>query len=295
MSERPISVSQGVFEVIRDAGRPLFLAQIIEQVGALPLKSGASLRRAVQSALRRSPQIVAARSGAYVLASYLLKGAVFRHPLTGDEIADGRLTLHADARFALAPFSFDARSRWDVRPTQLALENGPVLMGTVRPLDDGTWGLPPFPALGDWYQTLRCRPGDPLLVEVLDGEARLCHLWPGRGKSRGDERIAERDRCVADEAFRVLSERSRPLPMGRLIASLVAQGLYHNPIPADPIEHVLQRDRRFALANGRVSLVIGAADEPPIAVGFPVPVRTVPARAGWLQRLFHRHSVDASP
>jgi hypothetical protein len=288
MSERPMSVSQAVFEVIRQAGRPLFLAQIIDHVGALPLKPTSSLRRSVQSALRRSPQILVARSGAYVLAPYLLKGALFRHVLSADDIAESRLAVGCDLRYGLVPSSFDVRGRWDGLPTQFSLENGPVLVTTVRRLDEATWGLPSYPALGEWFDAQRCRAGDHVLAEISDGEARLCHLWIVRGKNRGDDQVPDRNRSIATSVQTILAERSRPLALGRLMASLVSQGFYHDPIPPDPIEMLLTRDPRFALTGGRVSLRSGAAPAATPEAVLRAPMVAASPRTGWLGRLFHR-------
>jgi hypothetical protein len=288
VADRPRSVSQGVYEVLRQAERPLFLAQIIEDVGKLPLRPCASLRRSVQSALRRSPQILTARSGAYVLAHYLLKGAVFRHVLTDADISGQSITLSSDARFGMAPSSYDARARWDMAPCQVSLEEGPVLMTTIREVASGAWGLPPFPSLGEWYDARRCQPGDQLLVEITDGESRLYHLGWVRSRRRPEPRMIERSRFVANEAHDILLAHGRPISMGKLMAFLVTRGAYHSSTPPEPIDEILRRDPRFATDRDRTSLGGPSSATSSLARPESPPVAAEPSRPSWLARLLGR-------
>lgn len=280
MTVRQLPVSQAVYQVLRSAEGPLSLDQVIEGIEGLPVRATVSVHRAAVSALRRSPQVVLTRSGAYALASFALKGAAFRHILGSSDIEQRRLAPDADARYALAPWSFDVPARHDPSPCQLALADGPVLIASVQPIGDGAWGLPTFPALGDWYDSMRFRPGDNLLIEVTDGEARMYHIWPA--PAREEARIARRNRALSAAVAEVLATQSRPMPLGRLMAALVSRGVYHDSVPPGPLSRALGRMPGVFISGGRVAM--GQQSHPAPAR----PARALAPQRSWFSRLFRR-------
>jgi tetratricopeptide (TPR) repeat protein len=139
-----------------------------------------------------------------------------------------------------------------------------VLQARIEHLVAGqaVWGLPPTPALADWYRQQGATPDHALIVQVLDVDARryavaLVRRVDGStelAEVRDEASIAARNQALADAAEKVLRAARLGLPDFYLLPRLIAHNAYRHPLPPDPWEDVLRADLRFVVERGDVDL-----------------------------------------
>ena len=289
MPSKGIPYTQAVYEAVRNADGPMTFAEVAAAVMDMPVRPSPKPARAIRNALRNSLLIAQGSDERYASVLWLLKGATFRHALTGRELADGSLRLGPDVGFALFPFVYAPR-RMHARPCHLYLEQGPLFSQTLERLDGAAVGIHPCDALADWFASLQCRAGDSLLFEVTDGEEGIYHVFLQRPVPQDEERLARRNLELAKALEQALARKRAPCPLYKLMPSLVAQGAYHDPYPPHPIERVAQRASIFEIVDGKVRMIGRAASEmqylPGLSPGTQEDAR--PAKRGLLERLFAR-------
>lgn len=288
-AERRISYARAVCETLRRADGPLPFADVLAAVRDMPVRPAANPARTVRNALRNSPLVIPVDGNRYAWSLWFLKGATVRHILSQKELDEGSLRLGPDACFILFPFLYAPRHA-TARPCYLYLEHGPLFSQPVSWFDEGAAGIAPSYALGDWFRAMDCRAGDSLLFEVTDGEEGIYHVFLEPLERRDAERVAKRDGQVAQVVAQLLARRRNPFPLFRLMPALVARGLYHDPYPPMPLEHVVRGSPALALEGGKVRVVpnIPAADYlPGLSPPGREPVRRA-APSGFWQRLFGR-------
>ncbi len=288
-AERRISYARAVCEVLRRADGPLPFADVLAAVAEMPVRPVPKPTRTVRNALRNSPLVVPVDGDRYAWSLWFLKGATVRHVLSRRELDEGSLRLGPDVCYALFPFLYAPRHA-AARPCYLYLEQGPLFSQPIRWFDEGAAGIAPSYALGDWFGAMECREGDGLLFEVTDGEEGIYHVFLEPSDDRDEERTAARNAQAAQAVEQLLARRRKPFPLFRLMPALVARGLYHDPYPPMPLEHVVRNTPALALENGKVRVVPNApaADYlPGLSPPDREPVRQA-APGGFWQRLFGR-------
>jgi tetratricopeptide (TPR) repeat protein len=298
------SFAQLVAQAVFGASRSLTLAEIkarVEMVRSIDTRNPkATLRTAINS--NRLIASLGGRPARYTWWSRHLTGNSFRQPLAGSDLRTGMLALNKETWAALWPdFHGGAdRSQGDVT---LVLSGGCVLVARIEHLVDGqaVWGLPPTPALANWYREQRAKPEDELIVRVLDIEARRHAVNLCRRSDRNEEAMAARNKVLADAAELVVRAGQPPMPYFDLIPRLIAHDAYRDSLPPDPWEGVLRADLRFVMRYHDVYLsdrtVNSLEREPevwPDPCASPRPrgdrrkVRTEEARQAWGEYLFDR-------
>lgn len=299
-----MSFTQLVTQVVSSADRPLTLAEIKARVEMFrPIDTHnpqATLRTAINNI--RLIASLGGRPARYTWWPRHLTSNCLRQPLAASDLAAGTLVLDREVWAALWPDfrGVSDRSQGDI---VLVLAGGPTLPARIKHLVpmQAVWGLPPTPALADWYRQQRATPEDELIVRVLDVDARRYAVELCRRSGRDEAAIAARNQALADAAEVVVRAGKPPIPYFDLIPRLIAQDAYRDPLPPDPWESVLRADLRFVVWSGSASLAAKMVDSlerdqevlpdpwiTPRPRGNRHKARTEEARRSWGEYLFNR-------
>lgn len=303
MTEEP-SFTQLVTQVLMMADRPLTLAEIIARVEMIrPVRTHnpqTTIRGAISSTQQATT--LGGRPARYTWWPRHLANSAFRQSLANSDLDEGTLVLSREAWRVFWTDFYDSSSRSRGEMT-LALDGGPVLQTRIQHLVSmqPVWGLPPTPALADWYRQQGAVPADDLTVRVLDVEAHRYALSLARRVERDEEAVAARNRSLADIAEKILRTGRMDMPGSYLIPRLIAHGAYHDPLPPDPWEEVLRLDLRFVVGEHSIDLAEKVVDSlereikvPPDMDSLPRPrgnrhkARSDEARQAWGEYLFGR-------
>ena len=252
-----LSFVQLVTQALIGAGRPLTVAEIKARVEMVRPVRTRDPQATIRSAINNVPLAVSlgGRPAHYTWWPRHLADNAFRQPLVASDLEAGTLVLNEEVWLALWPDFFAGPSRSPGGVT-LVLADGPALQARVEHLVAGqaVWGLPPTPALADWYRQQGATPDDALIVHVLDMDARRYTVALARRVDRDETAIAARNQALADAAEKVLRAARLSLPDFWLIPRLIAHDAYRHPLPPDPWEDVLRADLRFVVERRNANL-----------------------------------------
>jgi hypothetical protein len=105
----------------------------------------------------------------------------------------------------------------------------------------GVWGTHSSPEFWDWFWTQDAKPGDHLIFQVIDGEAKRYAVRFERRTERDEAAIAARNQVVLKAALKRARRSSFPF-VWEIAAHLLVTGLYQDPIPPDPIQEIWHAD-----------------------------------------------------
>jgi tetratricopeptide (TPR) repeat protein len=251
------SFVQLVTQALMGADRPLTVAEIKARVEMIRPVRTRDPQATIRSAINNIPLAVSlgGRPAHYTWWPRHLADNAFRQPLAASDLEAGTLVLNEEAWRALWPDFFAGSSRRSGKVT-LVLADGPVLQARIKHLVAGQpiWGLPPTPALADWYGQQGAAPDDALIVQVLDVEACRYAVYLARRAERDESAVAARNQALADAAENVLRAARLSLPDFWLIPRLIGHDAYRHPLPPDPWEDVLRADLRFVVERGDANL-----------------------------------------
>ena len=124
-SERHPSYTSCVANVLSNSRKPLSVDVLLSEVGSQrPLSKGA--RSAVYRAINNLFQAVPVAPGQYGWLSHLMNGALFRHPLTSEEVRRGYIMLDELEHTVFFPQFFQSY-RPDDRQVTVELFGGPTI------------------------------------------------------------------------------------------------------------------------------------------------------------------------
>jgi hypothetical protein len=104
------------------------------------------------------------------------------------------------------------------------------------------WGTCGTPEFWEWFKSLQARPGDALIVRVLDGEARLYAVEFQTREARDETAIAARNRQIVQAALENFRRSLRGVSDWDMSSHLLAIGLYRDPVPPDPLKEIWTPD-----------------------------------------------------
>ena len=234
-----------VLQVLRRAPDPLTLDELLAEVNTISPITSRNPRNSVRNAIYNTELIQATGDGRYGYLPALIEGAAIRHLLSADELRRSRLVLSWETIFALWPAVFEAQKRRDQGPRMLALPDNREVVVELEFLGQGLWGTRGGADLWRWLKGEGAAAGDSLIFHV-GGEGGPHRLELERRAERDEERIAARNRELADAAEALVrGARTAPL-ITELAQRLLARGAYRDPCPPDPLERVLfEIDPRF--------------------------------------------------
>ena len=248
MKPEPPSYGECVRRVLRAAQAPMPFPELLDAVARIRPLNSSHPDRTIRSALAETWQIVHTGEG-YGFLPYLLKGSVFRIPLTSEAIRAGTLVLTEETFCALWPSFHEIESLRDERPARIQLQGGITFKEPVAHLKGYRWGWQKSRVLRDWLHRSGAKKGDALILTVRDGEARRYTLRVESHSDRDETRIAERNRALHETAYRLF--RANPGPPWYLAPRLIAHGVYRDPCPPDPLLPMMEQDARFEVAQAR--------------------------------------------
>ncbi len=260
MGKKPISYTECIHRVLQAAPAPVTMDELIQVVGEMRPLTAKNIRSTLHNAINQSPLCTSLGDGRYWWMPYLLKDNRFRLHLSTEDLKQGRLVITCEARLGLWPSFYGSRSRRRDPLVHVELADGPALEQPVEFLDSATWGFKPCPELAQWYKARRVRPGDDLILSVINADAspRRYRLEHQPARQRDKTRIKTRNRQLADAAYELI-RKGHAEPAYYMAPKLAARGFYHDPCPPDPLEKVLKSDGRFRDAG---LLGYARADDP---------------------------------
>lgn len=240
----PLSYAECVRRVIRAAKAPLPFHEIMSGVARLRPIASRHPEQSIRNALAQTRQIVHTGEGYWYLP-YLLKGNVFRLPLTSETLRSGTLILTPEGMCALWPSFYESGSLRDKRPPRIELEGGGIFKQPIERIQDVEWGWKNSRDLREWLRARRAKQGYALILTVKNAQARRYTLRIEEWSQRDAECIAERNHALLEEAFRVWRATPGGAAIWDLVPRLVARGLYRDACPPDPLLPMLDDDPRM--------------------------------------------------
>lgn len=255
MGAKGVPYTQAVWLAVSEAEEPMTLAGLVSAVMAMPVRYSPDPVQTIRGALWRSLLVARTEDNRFASVLWLLKGTTFRHVLSETDIVEGSLRLGTDVCYALSPFVFAPRTQQQPRSCHLYFEQGPLLSRPILRFNGEALGIPPAPSLAEWFEFMRCEPGDSLMFEVTDGEEGIYHVFFQRQAEQDAQEVSRRNQQLAEEARRVLARKRVPCPISWLMPPLIGRAVYRNPCPPLPLETVLRDVPMFELKGRRVRLL----------------------------------------
>ncbi|HEX5000677.1 MAG TPA: plasmid pRiA4b ORF-3 family protein [Terriglobia bacterium] len=172
----------------------------------------------------------------------MLNGSRMRVPLAVSHLETKRIIFEDDARELFWPSFFAIQKLQDRGPVKTSLPDG---SGANLPLEffgNGVWGTKGSPELWGWLLTSGVTPGDALIIEAVDGDARQYGVSLDVKSKRDEEAVRERTRALEQAARNHLMKR-RPYgcPVWDMAKHLLAVGHYRHPVPPEPLSTIWRR------------------------------------------------------
>lgn len=230
-------------EVVQDATEPLTIAEIVAAVQARRPITTAKPVATIRNVVSQSRMIVAVGDHRYGWKPRCISGATLRFTLTAADLVGPTLELGEEHREALFPGFFSPTEQYrDRDPIALQLPDGTTHAMDLTFLGARRWGISGPAAIWQWLRQTRLRPGDQLILTVVDGMARQYAIAPAPRAARHEPLIAWRNQQVITTACRALRARVRYGTMiWELCEHLMVCGIYHDPCPPDPLKEIWTR------------------------------------------------------
>jgi hypothetical protein len=263
-NERYPSYAACVTNVLSSSQHPISVDALLAQIaGQRPLGKGA--RSAVYRAINQIFQAVPVAPGRYGWLSHLLNGAVFRHPLTADEIRRGYVLIDELEHIVFFPQFFQS-SRPDNRILKIELFGGPVIQAEAT-IERKTWSLRLGPEFTAWVNELGGQGKDDMLIFVKDTSAGEYQVRLNLREMRDERLIRQRNVQLALAAEEMVSDNRRAaMATWDLAARLIGRGLFHELPPADDFHFVLHEYSLLRFRDG-VGYVLLQGDDQIIESG----------------------------
>ncbi len=238
MKKDKISYTELTYQVVQQSPDPLPFDEILRRVHAIqPIKTK-NPKSTIRSAIGQGRSIVATGDGRYGWKPRLITGSVLRLTLGKSDLSGQAVEFGNDMRDALWPAFLEIQKRIDRSPIQLQLPDGSK---TSIPLDffgKGHWGTSGSPEFWAWFKTLKAKPGDHLIFQVLDGMAKLsCVEFQARSQ-RDEAAVAARNQAILQAALAFVRNRWQGAAIWDLVSHLLATGQYKHPVPPDPFSEI---------------------------------------------------------
>lgn len=242
MPNGKVSYAELVHQVVQGASEPLPFAEIVRRVSAIVPITTRDPKATVRGAISGSRLIAATGDGRYGWKARLIKSAVLRLTLAAEDLTGQSLVYSDEIQEALYPALFGSQKYRDVRPIIITLPIGTTTQLSRDFFGPGRWGTVGTPELWGWLGTQKAKPGDHLLVEVLNGETRSYSMSFQHRADRDEPAIAERNQTVVAAAIAHLKSRPNGATIWETAAHLLATGQYLHPVPPDPLSEIWTRE-----------------------------------------------------
>ncbi|MBP7963087.1 MAG: hypothetical protein KBG20_17935 [Caldilineaceae bacterium] len=236
------SYAECVTLVLREADSPVSMDALLAAVESMrPVTKSA--RGAVYQAIGKLHQAVPVSEGHFGWLSNLLRGNTFRHTLSKTELRRGVIYLDEMLHTVLAPDFFQTQ-RMDLRPVQLTLNGESAPLSIPITIDRKVWALKFGESLAKWVDAAGGQPQDDVMIQVDDAEAGRFTLRLQPKEMRDAQAMDLRNLAVAivaEEILRLDRKLRTFMPVWDLVALLIGQGLFQDPIPPDELHLIMAR------------------------------------------------------
>jgi hypothetical protein len=237
-----ISYTALTHRVVRESREPLSFAEIMQRINAIAPVTTKNPKGTIRNAIGQSYLIVNIGNGRYGWKYCVINDSVLRLTLSESDCRGETIEYTGELRDALYPAFFAGREYGDREPVHLKLPDGTT---TCLPLDhfhETHWGTRATPEFWDWFKALHAKPGDALIVRVLDGEARLYAVEFQTRAARDEASIAARNQQIVQAALERFRSSSTGVTDWDMSSHLLAIGLYKHPLPPDSLKEIWTRD-----------------------------------------------------
>jgi hypothetical protein len=238
-----------VLRVLREAHESLSVEQILAGVQQIAPVHSANPKNTMRKAISQMFLVQPTDDSRYAYLPYLLADNRFRHPIERGELMRQSFLLGPELVIALWPSTFEIAKRRDDSPALLELPGQEESQAVRVYREVEGWGMQADPEFWSWLEGLDPHTGDELIFRVLDADARRYAVDLARRSERDDDRIAGRNRQVADLAEGLLKAAHDAVILSSLGVRLIGLGAYQDPVPPDPLATILEDDPRFADAG----------------------------------------------
>lgn len=161
-------------QVVRESREPLPFAEIMRRVNTLAPITTRNPKGTIRNAISQSRLIVNTGDGRYGWKYRVVNDSVLRLTLSESDCRGEAIEYPGELRDALYPAFFASQKYGNREPVHFKLLDGTIALLPLDHLREARcWGTRGTPEFWEWFKSLRARPGDALIVRVLDGEARL--------------------------------------------------------------------------------------------------------------------------
>jgi hypothetical protein len=262
MATPKVNFTQLTHEVVQSSPEPLPFAEIMARVNNITPITTKNPKNTLRNVISQSQLLVSTGDGRFGWKPRLINNARIRHTIQAAELAQNQLYYDDDLRDALCPTFFAIQKHKDRSPVHVALPNGETAVFPLTMFSRGIWGTPADATFWDWFHSLAAAPGDHLLFEVVDGEAKQYRVLFQPRADRDEAAIAARNRELVAIGQKLTQQRSYGLADWEFTTHLLATGFYHHPIPPDPFNELWRGDMITSILYGDEPLVPQSKPDP---------------------------------
>lgn len=253
------TLSGAIYRSLEEAGRSLTITEIVQRVSNIYDLGRKDPAKKIRSALAYNSYVERVGRGTYDLVERLLKGARFRYCPTELEVRHGALHIKNEMLFI---FCFDFLSRRkafeEIKFTVLDRKDKlvPVYPFSLSVEVPRNFFLHQFQNVAPWYKKTGFKPGDDLIITVLDAKKNIFR-WERIPHDRRDEKkIIQLNKKLADLACAAVRRINvKETCYFDLMKKMTALFNYHQETPPDELSRVLVTDKRLVeFESGKVVL-----------------------------------------
>ncbi len=234
MTTPKVSFTQLTHEVVQSSPEPLPFAEILARVNHIAPITTKNPKNTIRNAISQSQLLVSTGDGRFGWKPRLINNARIRHTIQAAELVQNQLYYDDDLRDAFCPTFFAIQKHNDRSPVQVALPNGETAVFSLIMFSPSIWGTPADATFWGWFHSLDAAPGDHLLFDVVDGEAKRYQVIFQPRADRDEAVIAARNQELVAIGQKLMQQRPYGLAEWDFTTYLLAPGFYHHPIPPDP-------------------------------------------------------------
>ena len=238
MTTPKVSFTQLTHEVVQSSPEPLPFAEILARVNHIAPITTKNPKNTIRNAISQSQLLVSTGDGRFGWKPRLINNARIRHTIQAAELVQNQLYYDDDLRDAFCPTFFAIQKHNDRSPVQVALPNGETAVFSLIMFSPSIWGTPADATFWGWFHSLDAAPGDHLLFDVVDGEAKRYQVIFQPRVDRDEAVIAARNQELVAIGQKLMQQRPYGLAEWDFTTYLLATGFYHHPIPPDPFNEL---------------------------------------------------------
>ncbi len=242
MPSLKISYTALTHRAVRESREPLPFSEIMQRVNALAPITTKNPKGTIRNAISQSYLIVNTGNGCYGWKYRIINASVLRLTLSESDCRGEAIEYTGELRDAFYPAFFAGQEYGDREPVHMKLPDGTTTRLPLHHFHEAHWGTRATREFWEWFKSLRAKPGDSLIVRVLDGEARLYAVEFQIRTARDEAAIAVRNQQIVLAALERFRRSASGVADWDMSSHLLAFGLYKHPVPPDPLKEIWTRN-----------------------------------------------------